>query len=354
VGTAIVKFHNVTKTYRSKDQTVTALRNINLEIKRGEIFGIIGLSGAGKSTLLRSINRLEIPQSGSIIVGDTEMTTLTGKNLRLARRKIGMIFQHFNLLSSRTVYGNIAFPLEVAGTPPAEIKKRVLELAELVGLSDKLNNYPAQLSGGQKQRVGIARALANHPEILLCDEATSALDPQTTHSILQLLRDVNRRLGLTIILITHEIQVIKEICDSVAVIKNGQIIECGPVVQLFANPRTEIAREFIRTATHDKIPENLQTLIHSNPGEGNLVRIFFQGEAAKEPVITSLIRRFNLDVNILYAKLDFIQDTPFGSLIVDLNGTDDNVQTAMAYLQELGCRIEVLNGVESTTLQSAD
>jgi D-methionine transport system ATP-binding protein len=356
MGTAIVQFRNVNKTYHTKDQTVTALDNINLEINQGEIFGIIGLSGAGKSTFLRCINRLEVPQSGSIRVGATEMTTLTGKALREARRKTGMIFQHFNLLASRTVFGNIAFPLEVAGTAPGAIKQRVLELAELVGLSDKLNSYPAQLSGGQKQRVGIARALANHPEILLCDEATSALDPQTTHSILKLLRDVNQRLGLTIILITHQIEVIKEICDSVAILENGRIIESGPVVQIFANPQTAIARDFIRTATHDKIPENLQALIQSQAGavNGQILRIFFRGKTAKEPVITALIRHFDLVVNILYANLDFVHNTPFGSLIVTLDGAGENLKAATAFLQEQGCRIEVLNNVESTASQPTD
>lgn len=352
----IIQFKQVSKTYHSEKDTVVALRDVDLEIKKGEIFGIIGLSGAGKSTLIRSINQLEIPQTGSVIVQGVDITKLVGNDLREARRKIGMIFQHFNLLSSRTVFDNIGFPLEVAGYKPSDIKKRVLELLDLVGLSDKMTAYPSQLSGGQKQRVGIARALANHPEILLCDEATSALDPQTTISILKLLRDINRRFGLTIVLITHEINVIKEICDSVAIINNGQIIESGPVVQLFSNPQTEIAQDFIRTATNDKIPENLQALIHSQTGAGagNLLRIFFQGEAAKEPIITSLIRRFNLNVNILFANLDFIHDTPFGSLIVDLTGAREDVPAAIAFLREQGCRIEVLNGVESATLKSAN
>ena len=350
----IIQLKQVSKTYHNKKETVVALDNVDLEIKRGDIFGIIGLSGAGKSTLIRSINRLEVPQSGSIRIDNIEMTTLTGKELRSARRKIGMIFQHFNLLSSRTVFGNIAFPMEVAGVASSDIKPRVLELAEIVGLSDKLQNYPAQLSGGQKQRVGIARALANRPEILLCDEATSALDPQTTHSILKLLRDLNQRFGLTIILITHEIQVVKEICDSVAIIENGRIIESGPLLQIFSNPQTDIAREFIRTTVNDKIPENLQELIRSRTGmgTGKLLRIFFRGEAAKEPIITSLVRRFKLDVNILYANLDFIHDTPFGSLIVDLTGDEDEIPAAIAFLQEQGCRIEVLNGVEPATNKS--
>lgn len=348
----IIQIKQVSKSYQNKNETVVALDNVDLEIKKGEIFGIIGLSGAGKSTLIRTINQLEIPQSGSIRVDDIEITTLAGKELRTARRKIGMIFQHFNLLSSRTVFGNIAFPLEVAGTPRSEIKQRVLELAEIVGLTDKLQNYPAQLSGGQKQRVGIARALANRPEILLCDEATSALDPQTTRSILKLLRDLNQSLGLTIVLITHEIQVVKEICDSVAILENGRIIESGPLVQLFLDPQTEIARKFIRTATNDTIPENLKALIHTQTqsGNGNLLRIFFRGETAKEPIITSLIRRFDLSVNILYANLDFIHDTPFGSLIVDLNGDEAQVPAAIAFLRDQGCRIEVLNGVEPATL----
>lgn len=352
----IIQFKQVSKIYHNKKETVVALSNIDLEIKKGEIFGIIGLSGAGKSTLIRSINHLEIPQSGNVIVQGVDITKLEGKELREARRKIGMIFQHFNLLSSRTVFDNIGFPLEVAGYKSSDIKQRVLELLDLVGLSDKMNAFPSQLSGGQKQRVGIARALANRPEILLCDEATSALDPQTTISILKLLRDINRRLGLTIVLITHEINVIKEICDSVAILENGQIIESGPVVQLFSNPQTEIARDFIRTATNERIPENLQALIHSqtSAGTGNLLRVFFRGEAAKEPIITSLIRHYNLDVNILFANLDFVQDTPFGSLIIDLSGNVENVKSGIGFLQEQGCRIEVLSGVESATYKSAN
>ncbi len=352
----LIQLKQVSKAYHNEKETIAALIDVDLEIKSGEIFGIIGLSGAGKSTLLRSINQLEIPQSGNVLVKGVDITKLVGNELREARRKIGMIFQHFNLLSSRTVFDNIGFPLEVAGYKPAEIKQRVLELLDLVGLSDKMNAFPSQLSGGQKQRVGIARALANHPEILLCDEATSALDPQTTISILNLLRDINRRFGLTIVLITHEINVIKEICDSVAIIDNGQIIESGPVVQLFSDPQTEIARDFIRTATNDKIPENLQVLIHSQAGAGtgNLLRIFFRGEAAKEPIITSLIRHFNLEVNILYANLDFINDTPFGSLIVEITGTVENVSAAIVFLREQGCRIEVLSGVEPATYKSAN
>ncbi len=352
---SIIEFQKVTKIYQQKDVQVVALRDVDLQIARGEIFGIIGLSGAGKSTLLRSINRLEVPQSGTVTVDGNDITKLSGNDLRQARRKIGMIFQHFNLLTSRTVRDNIAFPLEVAGVAPDRIEERVQELAELVGLADKLNAYPAQLSGGQKQRVGIARALANQPQILLCDEATSALDPQTTGSILELLRDVNQRFGLTIVLITHEIQVIKAICDSMAMIEDGRIVEHGPVVEVFANPRTAIARRFIASALHGEVPRGLLSRPdRSREGEeGELVRISFLGEVAREPIIASLIRQFGVNVNILHANLDFIKDTPFGSLLIELTGPSDKIAQSLAYLTSQGLRIEVIRDGEPATLDAA-
>ena len=353
---SMIRLNHITKIYEDRDNRVGALNDVSLEIQKGEIFGIIGLSGAGKSTLIRCINRLEVPQSGTIEIANREMTALNGKELREARREIGMIFQHFNLLATRTVFGNVAFPLEIAGMPKDEIRERVKELVELVGLADKLNAYPSQLSGGQKQRVGIARALANRPKVLLCDEATSALDPETTKSILKLLQDLNRRLELTIVLITHEINVIKEICDNVAVIEDGRIIEAGPVVELFTHPRTNTARGFIKSVLHTEIPEEIKQrkiILHRAGQIGKTVHISFIGSVAGEPVITSLIRQFNVDVNIIYANLDFIKDNPFGSLVVEVVGTDANVTAGLQYLLEQGLKIEVLNGVEPSTLDTA-
>lgn len=347
----MIELSNVTKIYGHGDHRVVALDNVSLQINKGEIFGIIGLSGAGKSTLVRCINKLEVPQSGTITIAEQEMTKLKRKELREARRKIGMIFQHFNLLSSRTVYGNIAFPLEIAGVKRAELKKQVLSLIDLVGLSDKVTAYPAQLSGGQKQRVGIARALANNPEVLLCDEATSALDPETTKSILGLLQDVNQRFNLTIVLITHQMDVIKNICDTVAVIEDGRIVEQGPVVDIFSHPRTPTARRFMKSVLPTEVPTEIKEralLMHNQKRTGKTVRISFIGNVAGEPVISSLIRKFQVDVNIIYANLDYIKDTPFGSLIIDLMGENQNVGAAMRFLEAQGLKMEVLNGVEPT------
>ncbi|MBJ6749777.1 methionine ABC transporter ATP-binding protein [Geomonas anaerohicana] len=241
----MITIDSLNKLYHTPRGTFTALRDVNLQIEKGDVFGIIGLSGAGKSTLIRCLNRLEEPDSGSIVIDGREITRLATHDLREARKKIGMIFQHFNLLDARTVQGNVAFPLELAGWPRKEIAQRVEEILDLVGLSDKAGNYPAQLSGGQKQRVGIARALANHPEVLLSDEATSALDPQTTSSILELLADINRKLGLTIVLITHEMSVIKQICSKVAVMDRGEIVECGAVQQVFSAPSSATMKLFL-------------------------------------------------------------------------------------------------------------
>jgi D-methionine transport system ATP-binding protein len=354
VATAMIRFNNVTKIYGEGDRRVVALQDVDLEVKQGEIFGIIGLSGAGKSTLIRCINKLEVPQSGAIEIGNRDITQLTGKTLYQARREIGMIFQHFNLLANRTVFGNIAYPLEIAGVHHRDQKKRVEELAELVGLSDKLKAYPSQLSGGQKQRVGIARALANHPKVLLCDEATSALDPETTKSILNLLLDVNQCFGLTIVLITHEINVIKEICDTVAVIENGRIVEQGPVAEIFTDPNTDAARGLIKSVLHTDIPDEIKQkkiVIHRPEWAGKMVHIFFIGEVAGEPIITSLIRKFNVDVNIIYANLDSIKDTSFGSLVVVITGSNGNVAESLQYLTQQGLKIEVLNSVEPATLE---
>ena len=289
----MIKLSNIRKTY---DGSTYALQGINLDIAKGEIYGIIGKSGAGKSTLIRCINMLEAPTAGEVVVDGLNLTKMADNQLRLARKDIGMIFQHFNLLSSATVYENVAFPLKLSGKSAKEIQDKVLPLLELVGLESKKDQYPAQLSGGQKQRVGIARALANNPKVLLCDEATSALDPQTTKSILDLLKDINQSLQLTIVLITHEMQVIKEICDKVAVIENGKIIEQGPVIDIFSKPQQETTRDFISAIINHDLPEIFQgTEFSPEPiNNGHLVlRISFMGHSTEEPIIAGLIRRFD-------------------------------------------------------------
>lgn len=327
-----------------KDQ-VTALDDINLHIRKGEIFGIIGLSGAGKSTLLRCINRLENPTSGSIFIDGVEISNSDDKELKKQRRKMGMIFQHFNLLSSRTVYGNVAFPLEIAGISKHEIDKKVTELLALVELGDKANAYPSQLSGGQKQRVGIARALANNPKILLCDEATSALDPQTTKSILKLLKSINEQLGLTIVLITHEMQVIKEICNTVAVIESGRVVEQAPTIELFSRPGTETSKNFLKDITLAEIPDSILAQNgHPDAGEDDkkLLRITFTGQIAGKPIISSMVKKFEVDANILFGSLDHIQHTTFGTLAVELTGEKVEVNRALSFLKNQELKYEVI------------
>ncbi|WP_027937941.1 methionine ABC transporter ATP-binding protein [Anaeroarcus burkinensis] len=346
----MIQLENIEKTYpaSSGSDAVHALRGISLTIEEGEIFGVIGKSGAGKSTLIRCINLLERPTAGTVTVNGQELTSFNEQQLREARKKIGMIFQHFNLLSSRTVFENVAFPLELAGVSKKEIEQKVSRLLELVELSDKRDQYPAQLSGGQKQRVGIARALANQPTVLLCDEATSALDPQTTKAILELLKNINKQLGLTIVLITHEMQVIKEICDRVAVIENGVISEEGPVLDVFTQPKTDTTREFIRTIINHDLPEVLADVAFSSTPlpEGNLVlRLSFLGQSAEEPVIATLIRQYQVTPNILYGNIDHIQSTPYGTLILELSGSQTDLDAALAYLKQRNLGIEVIGYV---------
>ena len=339
---------NVDKVYHSKNGDVHALRNITLHVEKGEIYGIIGLSGAGKSTLVRCINMLEVPSHGQVFVDTQDMTSLDSISLRKARQKIGMIFQHFNLLACRTVYDNIAFPLEIQGIDKSAIKAKVDSLLDLVGLTDRSHHYPSQLSGGQKQRVGIARALASDPKVLLCDEATSALDPQTTASILDLLRDINKRLNLTIIMITHQMQVVKEICDKVAVIENGEIIEQGTMLNIFTNPQTATTKEFVNSIQNNELPAMIKEMHPSQTyteGSRPLIRLFFIGESAGEPVISTLIKKYDVDVNILIANLETIEDTPYGTLLVELSGTSEKIETAMNYLEERDLRIEVIGYV---------
>ena len=298
----MITIKNVKKIFSTKQGDVTAVTDVNLEIQEGEIFGVIGYSGAGKSTLIRMLNGLEIPTDGSVTVANKQVSHIKGPELRTARQKIGMIFQHFNLLWSRTVRENIAFPLEIAGVSKANRIKKVDELIKLVGLQGREDAYPSQLSGGQKQRVGIARALANDPKVLLCDEATSALDPQTTDSILDLLVDINERLGLTIVLITHEMHVIRKICHRVAVMEDGKIVEKGSVLEVFKNPQQPITKRFVQQVTEpEKTKETIEHLLGVYTS-GQVVQLSFVGEGAEQPLITNLIRNFGITVNILQGK----------------------------------------------------
>lgn len=339
----MITINNLTKIYTGTSHEVLALDNVSLSVNRGEIFGIIGLSGAGKSTLIRCINMLEQPTQGSIIVDGQDLTNLDKSNLRYARQKIGMIFQHFNLLSSRTVFDNVMFPLEIAKVPYKDAQAKVTQLLNLVGLADKTNVYPSQLSGGQKQRVGIARALANDPKILLSDEATSALDPETTQSILKLLKDINQQLGLTILLITHDMNVIKQVCDRVAVIDNSKIVEVGDVLTVFSNPGTPTSRSFINAIVNNQVPEDLVRNITLDSGvHSRLVRVSFIGKSAGEPIISSLIKSFDIQVNILYGNIDRVKDTPFGNLVLELIGDATIINDALTYLHDQGLEIEVL------------
>lgn len=345
----MIKLTDVAKTYNTANGPVQALKDINLEIKRGEIYGIIGLSGAGKSTLVRCINMLERPTSGSVLVDGRELTTMSEAELREARKDIGMIFQHFNLLSSSTVYDNIAFPLKLAGKSKQQIKDKVDPLLKLVGLENKAHQYPSQLSGGQKQRVGIARALANDTKILLCDEATSALDPQTTKAILNLIKDINKKLQLTVVVITHEMQVIKELCDKVAVIDHGVIAEQGTVLDIFTNPQQPITKEFMSVLSSNELPAAYRSAVPSpkySEGAKLLLRLTFIGESADNPVIANLIRSFpDLEVSILFGDLDQIQLVPFGRMIIGLSGAEEYIDSAVSALEKQDLKVEVIGYV---------
>ena len=344
----MIELQHIDKVYHTASGDLHALKDINLTINEGEIFGIIGLSGAGKSTLVQCINMLEKPTSGKVMVDGQEMTALGEEQLRKARQNIGMIFQHFNLLSSRTVFGNIAFPLEIQGMDKAAIQKKVEPLLDLVGLKDRADHYPSQLSGGQKQRVGIARALASDPKVLLCDEATSALDPQTTESILNLLRDINKRLHITIVMITHQMNVVKEICDRVAVIENGEIIEQGSMVDIFTNPQKATTKEFVASIQHNDLPDFVKKLdIHKDykAGDKALVSLSFIGDSAGEPIVSVLIKEYDTNVNILTANIETLQDTPFGTLLIEVEGDEDHLKKALDYLHERKVKDEVIGYV---------
>jgi D-methionine transport system ATP-binding protein len=336
---------NVKKVYLSGNQRVEALKGVNLHIEAGNIVGIIGYSGAGKSTLIRCINLLEKPTLGQVIVNDRDLTKLAPKELRKSREKIGMIFQHFNLMNSRDVFENVAYPLKGNGLSKDEIKDRVDSLLKLVGLSDKTIAYPSQLSGGQKQRVAIARALANEPQALLCDEATSALDPETTQSILKLLKKINEKLKLTIVIITHQMEVVKEICHKVVIMEDGEIVEEGDILDIFTNPKTETTKKFISTVfRYDKIYDfiNKESFIETLEEGEIITRISFVGQNTGQAFISKLSRKFKVDASILFGNIEVIQEVPIGNLIVKFSGSQEGIILSMQYLKENNIQVEVI------------
>ncbi|HLR52253.1 MAG TPA: ATP-binding cassette domain-containing protein [Candidatus Avamphibacillus sp.] len=339
----MISIKDLSKVFKSEDREITAVDQMSLNIKEGEIFGVIGYSGAGKSTFVRLLNRLEEPTSGEIEINGKNMTKLDKNDLRNARREMGMIFQHFNLLWSRTVAENIAFPLEIAQIPKNERETRVQELIDLVGLTGKESSYPSQLSGGQKQRVGIARALANKPKVLLCDEATSALDPETTNSILDLLVDINKKLGLTIILITHEMHVIQKICNRVAVMENGKVVEIGDVIDVFSRPRQTITKKFVeQVMSSSDETEDIDFLIQSHT-KGKLIRLHFIGETTNETLISKIGKNYKIDINILQGKIMQTKRGPYGTLVVQIEGDDLETSQALQYINEkTSVEVEVL------------
>ncbi|HHT62201.1 MAG: methionine ABC transporter ATP-binding protein [Bacillota bacterium] len=337
----MISIEGLTKIYRSETGDVVALKNVNLKVSAGEVFGIIGSSGAGKSTLIRCINLLEKPTKGQVKIEGKDITKLSNRELMKLRRSLGMIFQHFNLLMQKTVNENIAFPLQVANVPRKQINERVKELLELVGLIDKADYYPSQLSGGQKQRVAIARALANNPKVLLCDEATSALDPITSKSILALLKDINKRFGLTIVLITHQIEVIKEICDRVAVIEKGQIIETGNVVDVLMHPKTTSTKNLVSSGLIDKIPPDMVLWGRKQDYQRRL-KVSFSGEAAMKPVISYMVMEYQVYANILFADINYLKDTMVGELVLELSGERNAVEQSIRFLREQDLVIEEL------------
>lgn len=341
----MIELIDVSKTFELDNKEVRAVQDVSLTIEDGDIFGVIGYSGAGKSTLVRCLNMLERPTSGHVIINDVDLTLLKEKELRLQRQNIGMIFQQFNLLASRTAYQNVEFPLINRGYSKEEIKEKVNALLELVGIADKANAYPSELSGGQKQRVAIARALATDPAILLCDEATSALDPQTTKSILNLLKEVNQKLGITIVIITHEMSVIKEICNRVAVMEDGKVVELNDVVSVFSNPQTQISKDFISsTSSLSRIDELLADnadIVDLDAGQ-QIWRLDFYGEKTEEAIIADVTKRFDINPSIIFANVEVITNTVLGSLIIILSVYSELEQEVLDYFNHRGIKVEVI------------
>lgn len=343
----MITLQNVSKQFIQNGRLISALNDVTLDVHKGEICGVIGRSGAGKSTLIRCVNLLERCTSGKIIIDGSDITDFSEKKLAPIRYKMSMIFQHFNLLASRTVFGNVALPLELSHTSKKIIKEKVTRLLDLVGLSDKAKMYPSHLSGGQKQRVAIARALANDPKILLCDEATSALDPETTRSILTLLKEINVKLGLTILLITHEMDVVKQICDKVAIIHEGQLVEQASVGEIFSNPQTEMAKQFIQSTLHIDIPEDyLARLENSTENKGHpLLKIQFYGATVDSPLLSLITKQFYVECNIISAQMDYIAGVKFGMMLTEIMGSESNTHNAIQFLQQNKVKIEVIGYV---------
>ncbi|AKP66150.1 methionine ABC transporter ATP-binding protein [Companilactobacillus ginsenosidimutans] len=344
----IIQLKDIDVTFTSEGKTIEAVKDISIDVQKGDVFGIIGYSGAGKSTLVRVINLLQRPTSGEVIVNNQNMLSLSAKELRTARKNIGMIFQHFNLMNSLTVYGNIDFPLRDSKLSKADRKKKVEHLLDLVGLSDRANNYPSQLSGGQKQRVGIARALANDPEILISDEATSALDPKTTTEILDLLDRLNKQLGITVVIITHEMDAIKQICNRVAVMEQGKLIEEGDLLTIFGKPQKKLTKDFVDTSTQIKSAlDEIKSSGIVNDLTGSLIELKFTGDVTNEPIVVGLYKRFNVSASILFSNMERLSGTTIGIMLLALSGDDDKVKEAIQYLNDLKINVKEIDLSES-------
>ena len=335
----MIEFKNISKHYELKGQTIRALDQINLEIPAGSIFGIIGYSGAGKSTLIRLINLLERPNEGQVIINQKDFTALDARTLRQERANIGMIFQHFNLLQTKTVADNIEMPLKLLGVNKSEREKRLNELLEFIDLKHKKDAYPDELSGGQKQRVGIARALANHPKILLCDEATSALDPQTTKSVLALLKKINQEQGITVVMVTHEMDVIESVCDYVAVMEQGKVIETGSTLEIFSQPQHPTTKNFIQTVLQQQLPVNILNNLE-NQNHKSIYSLQFLGTSAQETVVQAAIKQFDVSVNILFANMTEINGSVIGQMFIQLLGDADNIRQTIEFFERNGVKVE--------------
>jgi D-methionine transport system ATP-binding protein len=333
----MVIIDDVSVEFHSKQKSLRAVKGVSLIIGKGEVFGIVGASGAGKSTLLRTINLLQKPTSGRIMIDSVDITRYKGRDLRRVRQKIGMIFQHFNLVHTKTVFDNVAFPMQIAGALPSEITKRVPELLDLVGLSDKTQEYPSNLSGGQKQRVGIARALANTPRILLCDEPTSALDLETSDAILDLLKNIHQKLGITTIIISHEMSVIKKVCAKVAVIHNGVVIEKGNVYDIFASPQHPLTQILVKHTLNLELPKIFRDV------KGALIKVVYKGEQAQEPVLSDTINELGVGINVLHGKIEYIDGQPLGVLVLNVIGDEEKINKTIAYLRRRTASVELVH-----------
>lgn len=329
----MIEFENISKTFNTGKNQVEALKNVSLKIESGDIYGIIGFSGAGKSTLIRTINALEKPGSGRVLIDGVDLNKLSASELRNKRKTIGMIFQQFQLLETKTVYDNVALPLKLNHVPKSQIKKRVDEVLEYVELTDKKDAYPSKLSGGQKQRVGIARALVTNPSILLSDEATSALDPKTTNAILSLLKKINKEFHITIVLITHEMNVIQSICNHVAVMENGEVVEKGEVLDIFSSPKKQITRNFVKTVINDNIPDRLVRSIEQEKRNNRILRLKFLDSDSTESVLAAVNKKFDVETNILFANISEIQDKVLGIIIIQMIGEAEEIQKSLAYFE---------------------